>query len=119
MSSLNIENAVVHNSVHSQFKLDQSTIVLAGTATILDGHATILRIDPGGAGRNVVMPATTRANKGRCFVIFNDADAAETLTVKQSDGSTTVIAIAQGKCGLVFNDGSGSTTASWMGLLGS
>lgn len=118
MSSINVENAIVHNSVHSQFKFDQATIALSGAATILDGHATLLRIDPNGAARNVTLPATTRANKGRVFIIWNDADAAENLVVKQSDGSTTVKTIAQGGCGIFFNDGSGSTTTSWMGLLG-
>lgn len=119
MSVSNIENAIVHNSVHSQFKFDHSAITLSGDITLLDGHATVLQLDANGAARNVTLPATSRANKGRVFIIYNTAAAANSLTVKQSNGSTTVLTVAQGKCAMFMNDGSGSATASWFGLLGS
>lgn len=119
MSTMNLENAQLFNVLANALKLESATRVLAGATTLVDADATIQRLDPGGAARDVTLPATTRANRGRVFIIFNDADAAENLVMKQSNGSTTVITIGQGKCGIVFNDGSGSATASWMGLLGS
>ena len=119
MSSLNIENANMYNNAHTRFKGSVGVITLAAAYTITADHPMILRIDPGGAARDVTLPATGLSTRGLVFVIFNDADAAENLVLKQSNGSTTVITIGQGKAGIVFNDGSASATTSWMGLLGS
>lgn len=64
---------------------------------------------------NLVLPDPTAAGmKGRMFLIFNLSATALSITVKQVDGSTTVITIAQNKAGLVTNNG-----LLWYGLLGS
>lgn len=72
----------------------QNTQTLAGTKTLTDADFPLQYLDPGGAGRNVVLPA--EANTNHSFVIVNTADAAETLTVKD-DGGTTIGTIAQGE----------------------
>ncbi|MBT9557897.1 MAG: hypothetical protein IV100_17810 [Myxococcales bacterium] len=49
-----------------------------------------MKLDPGGAGRNVTLLATLHA-KGRHIRIANAADAAESLTVKNSAGTTVAV----------------------------
>jgi calcineurin-like phosphoesterase len=68
-----------------------------------------------GSGQNLVLPDPTLAGmKGRTFYIFNLSASALSITVKQFDGTTTVITIAQNKAGILVNNG-----LLWYGLLGS
>lgn len=76
---------------------------LAGTRTLLSGEAEVQSLDPGGAGRNVILPDDARA--GDWFLIVNRADAAETLTVKLPDGATTLGSCGQNGRLLVVFDG--------------
>lgn len=78
-----------------------SVRALAGDDVLTQGHRNIQRLDPGGAGRNVDLPA--EAN-GLWFVVANAADAAETLTVRD-DAGATVVAVAQDQAALVWCDG--------------
>lgn len=55
---------------------------------------TMIPLDPGGAGRNVDLPATTNL-EGHEFTIINTADAAEDLTVRLTGGGATVATISQ------------------------
>lgn len=58
---------------------------LTGATTIGKFSAQMLKLDPGGANRNVTLPA---AEDGLMFWIVNAADAAEDLVVKNQAAAT-------------------------------
>jgi hypothetical protein len=68
-----------------------------------------LRVDPGGAGADFLLPAEADC-PGVTLVIFNTADAAEAITVKDDSDTTTVMVLDQGQSGVCHCDGS-----SWVG----
>jgi hypothetical protein len=72
---------------------------LAAGRTLTHSDAQYIGLDPGGAHRNVVLPAP---RKGSYFFIFNRADAAENLVVQQADASTTCATINQNEMAIVF-----------------
>jgi hypothetical protein len=88
------------------------TQTLSGNKTLVCDDAFYQVLDPGGAGRDVILPKEA-ASKGLRFVIRNAADAAEILTVKASDGSTVVVTPTQNETALVFCDGT-----TWRGVVG-
>lgn len=63
-----------------------NTETLSGTKTLTDGSRTIQYLDPGGANRDVTLPAEAYTNKP--ITIYNTADAFELLTVKDDGGAT-------------------------------
>jgi len=67
--------------------------------------------DPGGAGRNVVLPPEA-ACKGVVLFISNKADAAEILTV-QNDAAGTIVTPTQNEACMVWCDGT-----NWYGFVG-
>lgn len=67
--------------------------------------------DPGGAGRNVDLPAE-EACAGAYLYISNTADAAEVLTIR-NDGGSTVVTPTQNECAFVWCDG-----VRWYGMVG-
>lgn len=67
--------------------------------------------DPGGAGRDVNLPAEA-ASKGALVTISNEADAAEILTIK-NDGGSTICTPTQNEAAILWCDGT-----SWYGLVG-
>jgi len=77
---------------------------LSGNLTLEVSDATVLPIDPGGAGRTITLPAEADA-KGRLFIIINRADGAEDLTVK-NDGGTAVATVSQNEAAILICDGS-------------
>lgn len=85
----------------------------AGTLDATTGDATlqaqILRIDPGGAGRAIDLPAVAEAG-GLELWITNTADAAEDLTVRLDGGGATIVTISQNEVGYIWCDG-----ATWDG----
>ena len=89
-----------------------SLITASGTVTLTLGMTNLLRIDPGGAGRDVTLPAEAGAS-GAWFEILNTADAAEALAVK-NDGGSTIVTISQNEKATVCCNGT-----SWvhMGII--
>lgn len=67
--------------------------------------------DPGGAGRNVDLPAASQC-AGVYLMISNTADAAEILTVRHN-GAATIVTPTQAEACLVWSDGVG-----WYGMVG-
>lgn len=67
--------------------------------------------DPGGAGRNVDLPAE-EACAGVYLFISNTADAAEVLTIR-NDGGSTIVTPTQNEAAFVWCDG-----VRWYGLVG-
>jgi len=66
-------------------------------------HRNRQRLDPGGAGRNIDLPDAASSD-GAWFEFTNDADAAESLTVRESvaDGSATIVSVAQNRRSRVY-----------------
>lgn len=58
-----------------------------GNITLTAGDSVIQAIDPGGAGRDVTLPALGSTGQGK-VVIDNTADAAEVLTIKDAAANT-------------------------------
>lgn len=88
------------------------TQTLAANRTMLCDDAYYQALDPGGAGRDIILPKEA-ASKGLRFWIRNTADAAEVLTIKSSDGATTVATPTQDESALVACDGT-----TWRGVVG-
>ena len=84
---------------------------LAAGKTLVIGDAHYQKLDPGGAGRTVVLPAES-VSKGMWYWITNAADAAEALTVN-NDAAGAIVSIAQNERALVVCNG---TTWIHMGI---
>lgn len=61
-------------------------------------------IDPGGAARNVDLPAE---EAGLIFMIGNRADAAEAITVRADSAGATLATLSQDDVGMFVSDGTG------------
>lgn len=89
-----------------------NTETLAGAKVLVAGDAPLQNLDPGGAGRNVDLPAVTGL-AGYTFLIKNTADAAEVLTVRLTGGGATVGTPTQNESALFYCDGT-----TWHSLVG-
>lgn len=77
---------------------------LAAALTLDETYPNCLKLDPGGAHRDVTLPAEATST-GVTFRIVNAADAAENLVVKD-DGASTIATINQDEQGEFYCDGS-------------
>lgn len=102
---LNLEGARIDGAEMFGTKHFSKLQTLGGALQLTNNDPDFLAIDPGGASRNVDLPEATAANNGRMFLIYNSADAAETLTVRVYGGGTTVGTVAQAKASIVANIG--------------
>jgi len=73
------------------------------TMTLAANNGPIHYFDPGGSARTVNLYAANLA-PGSYQWIINAADAAETITVKKADGSTTLCTVAQNHAVLILSD---------------
>ena len=64
------------------------TVTATGDITLTYRSATVLKIDPGGAGRNINLPS---ARPGAHFRITNAADADEGLVVAGAAGTVATV----------------------------
>lgn len=83
------------------------TATLTGAITLDGTYANHLKIDPGGAARNVTLPAET-GRSGVFYHIVNAADAAENLVIKNA-AADTICTINQNESAIVSCDGSAWT----------
>lgn len=89
---------------------------LTGDVQLTPKTSQLLKIDPGGAGRNVDLPGPDEGlanSDGNAFLITNTADAAEDLTVRNPAGAT-VVTISQNERALVI--GTGGAAWDHMGI---
>ena len=80
---------------------------LAGNLVLTTDHPMIVKLDPGGAGRDVTLEAEAGA-AGRFRMIVNSADNPEVLTVK-NDAAVEISTPAQNQAALVYCDGTAWT----------
>lgn len=86
-------------------------ITLAAALVLTAASAQFLSIDPGGAHRDVTLPASTP--DGTPFLIVNAADAAENLVIKNAAGDT-LATLGQGDAALVLDvDGVQFVAYAW------
>ena len=79
-------------------------------------NSFMIAIDPGGAVRNVDLPATSAALKGQTFVIINTSGGAFALTVRLTGGGATVATIGQSQNATFYCWS--ATAGSWQGSVG-
>jgi hypothetical protein len=82
---------------------------LTGDRVLVEADYPFLALDPGGAGRNIDLPAVAR---GLFYIIKNTADAAEVLTIRLTGGGATVCTPTQNETAILWNDGT-----NWYGLV--
>lgn len=78
--------------------------VLTGASTLTLSSKQFIGIDPGG-DVDLDLPAVSAGTQGLWFWIKNNADAAETVTIKDADGNT-VQALAQNQWTVVICENS-------------
>ena len=100
------------NTLLQKVKLLSSTDTLAGEYTLDVDSPTVQVLDPGGASRDVLLPAEADA-ENLIFVIFNAADASENLVVKEDSDTTTIVTIAQNEGAILHCNGT-----DWKGIVG-
>jgi len=82
---------------------------LSGNLTLTAKHPMILKLDPGGASRDVTLEAEAGC-PGRVRWIVNAADVGgENLVVKDDSGVTTIATINQNESAVVYCDGTAWT----------
>lgn len=101
-----VETTIPAVLLHLSNPLYTATLTDAVTLTLAD-LAQVIKLDPGGAHRNVTLPAAA-GWKNSNVLIVNGADAAENLVVKDSDGNT-IATINQNEEGLFNCSGSAVT----------
>lgn len=81
----------------------QGSITLDSALTLTKAYPSIIKIDPGGAHRDVTLEAEA-GSKGELRWLINAADGAENLVVKD-DSSATIVTINQNECAIVYCNG--------------
>ncbi len=77
-------------------------VTLTGTYTLTSAHRQVLKLDPDGANRDVVLPD---AQAGLMFQIINNGGGgSEDLVVKRSatDGGATLVTIDQNEAAILY-----------------
>lgn len=80
----------------------KNTETLADDLVLADTDPILQYLDPGGAARNVTLPAEDPENHN--FIIINTADAAETITVMDDD-EVTIGTVAQNEAKIFVSNG--------------
>lgn len=93
-------------------RLGVNVQTLGATLQIGENGPHVHFLDPGGAARDVELPASPQ--KGDFYLIFNTADALEVITVKDSAGGalTPAITPTQSECAVVVYSGT-----AWRGFV--
>ena len=112
MSVAGLLHKLKHVTGLPMFRGGANVETLSGAKTLVVSDKICQKLDPGGSGRDVNLPAEAASN-GLGFIITNAADAAEALTVK-NDGGSTIASVAQNESVHVVCDG---TTWVHMGIV--
>ena len=98
----NIEDGIEEIDTKLTTLSTSSTETLSATKTLVDTDEAIQYLDPGGSDRDVNLPAEGSDN--HYFVISNQADTDETLTVK-NDGTDTIAEVGEGETKVFYSNG--------------
>lgn len=115
MARSNIEGAALWDNLLMQGnRFGSLSQTLGGNLTLSGKSPHLLFLDPGGAGRNVLLPASPKI--GDFYIIVNTADAAEVLTIQTSAGGalTPPLTPTQNETAVVFYSGA---TLGWRGFV--
>jgi hypothetical protein len=82
--------------------LSQNVETLAANKTLTDSSSPIQSLDPGGAARDITLPAEAATNP--YFIIYNAGSGGDDLTVK-NDSPATIATIADGEMLSFVSDG--------------
>jgi hypothetical protein len=93
-------------------KLENLILTLGAALTVDADSPQVLFLDPGGAGRNVDLPAE-ETSKGLFFIIVNTADAAEALTIR-NDAAGTVGSVTQNEAAFCICNRTARKVYGWV-----
>ena len=102
-----LDSKISNSPVARLWKLDSMIITMTADNLVLSASMPpVLYIDPGGAARDVLLPPIADW-VGAAFIIFNQADAAEAITLKTSADAalTPAVDVLQNEGVIVHNDG--------------
>ena len=103
MTVANLVNSVASNlTLKNEFRFGRQTVTLGANLTLTKLSPPLQFIDPAGA-RDLTLPAES-VSEGLCFIIVNQANAAEDITVKD-DSPATIGIIGQNEVGILVCDG--------------
>ena len=85
-------------------QLGPQTLTGTLTLTLAEYNCNFLKLDPGGASRNVLLWPELDM-KGATVFIVNGADAAENLVLKEDTGTTTIATVNQNEGAWIQCDG--------------
>tara|TARA_Y100000310_G_scaffold318644_1_gene372984 strand:- start:537 stop:881 length:345 start_codon:yes stop_codon:yes gene_type:complete len=111
MAAANLRDGKSKGLRMTELRLDNVTETLAGGKTLTVNSPTLQMLDPGGSARTVVLPAEADSD-GLVFIISNEADAAEIITV-DDDAGAAIVTPTQNEAAIVWCDGT-----SWAGMVG-
>ena len=79
-------------------------LTLAANLILTEGYRQILKIDPGGSARDILLPPE---KDGLWFLLINNSDQAsgEDFTVKEDSDTTTIGTVTNDQAGLFWCDG--------------
>lgn len=114
MSVIHLEDTGLINVIfRNRMKLDSYSFNAGAAQAVLQTtFPPVIICDPGGGAIDLLLPAEA-SSEGLVFLIFNNADAAETISVKEDSDTTVIASVAQSKAALLYCDGT-----TWRDLLG-
>lgn len=103
MSDLRRDSAKILELQATEFRLGPPLIqTLTGTFVVGADMPSLLVLDPGGAARNVDMPAEEAAGmEGKLWVVVNNADALEVITLR-NDAAGTIGTLTQNETAMLL-----------------
>jgi hypothetical protein len=107
-----VDASIEGSKVEKGWKLRTTAKTVAANITLLADEPPVQVLTLTGSNRDVTLPAFSAALEGLTFIVYNNSGSALSAVVKSA--STTILTVAQGKCGIFICDGT-----EWRGLLGS
>lgn len=104
--TINVSDILISDNL----RVRSEVATLAGTYTMVATMSPLQVLDPGGASRDVLLPAE---KLGLILFFVNTADAAENLVIKEDAGSTTIATLGSTESAVLICDGT-----TWRAITG-